>query len=55
MILTGLFAIGAAVVAYNYGFVRGYDAKEKDSSEAAAFWKEVEGHGSHSLKGVPRS
>lgn len=41
MIFVGLFTVGAAIVTYNYGFMRGYEAKEKDKCETDAFWREV--------------
>ena len=54
MILYGLFTLGAAIVTYNYGFMRGYEVKEKDSAETEAFWKEVGEHGGHPIKGISR-
>lgn len=50
MILVGLFTVGAVIVTYNFGFMRGYEVKEKDIEGRDAFWKEVgERERSHSL------
>lgn len=41
-----IFFIGiAAFLGYQLGFVRGYEKKETDDRDAAAFWKDVKDNG----------